>query len=305
MLDVCLLGCGGGMPTPNRFLTSMLLLYKGRKLLIDCGEGTQVSIKISRLGFKTIDIILFTHFHADHIAGLPGLLLTVANSGRTEPMTIIGPPGLFKVISGLKVIVPELPYDINLIELKEGRCYSTKIGDFNISALPVDHRIECFAYSIYMKRNRIFDREKAVSEGVPMNLWNRLQKGKTIMYNGTLYKSEMILGRERRGIKFSYCTDTRPTEKLIDFVRKSDLFVCEGTYGDNGKYEKAVEYKHMLFRESAILAKNAEVRELWLTHFSPSIINPYIYLEDTRKIFKNTIIGENGLKKSLNFENPD
>ncbi|MCH3963169.1 MAG: ribonuclease Z [Clostridium sp.] len=302
MLDLCLLGCGGSMPTPDRFLTSVLVSYNGRKLLIDCGEGTQVSLKINKLGFKSIDAILFTHFHADHIAGLPGLLLTIANSGREEPLTMIGPRGLSKVVSGLRIIAPKLPYKINLVELFGSKENCEKIGNFDINILPVDHGIECFAYSIYIRRNRKFDREKAVLNNVPINLWSRLQKEECITYNGVLYKSDMVLGEPRRGIKFSYCTDSRPIPELIDFVRNSDLFVCEGTYGDNGKYEKAVEYKHMLFRESAVLAKKSHVKELWLTHFSPSMVNPEIYLEDTRKIFENTVLGENGMKKNLNFE---
>ncbi|WP_446899040.1 ribonuclease Z [Clostridium sp. LBM24168] len=302
MLDLCLLGCGGGMPTPDRFLTSMLVSYNGRKLLIDCGEGTQLSLKINKLGFKYIDVILFTHFHADHVAGLPGLLLTIANSGRKEPMTIIGPYGLSKVVNGLRVIAPQLPYKIKLIELfgKEKHC--EKINNFTIGILPVDHGIDCFAYSIYVQRNKKFDKEKALLNDVPMNLWSKLQREESLTYNGISYKSDMVLGEPRRGIKFSYCTDSRPIPELIDFVKKSDLFVCEGTYGDNEKYEKAVEYKHMLFRESAMLAKKSEVKELWLTHFSPSMINPEIYLENAKKIFENTILGKDGMKKHLNFE---
>lgn len=302
MLDLCLLGCGGGMPTPDRFLTSMLVSYNGRKLLIDCGEGTQLSLKVNKLGFKSIDVILFTHFHADHIAGLPGLLLTIANSGREDPMTIIGPWGLSRVVTGLRVIAPQLTYEINLIELYGKEKYCEKIGNFNISVLPVDHRIDCFAYSIYIQRSRKFDRGKALINNIPVNLWSKLQKEDNVKYNGILYKSDMVLGEPRRGIKFSYCTDSRPIPELIDFVKKSDLFVCEGTYGDNEKYDKAVAYKHMLFRESAVLAKKAGVKELWLTHFSPSMMKPEIYLEDTKKIFENTTLGENGMKKSLNFE---
>lgn len=301
MLNLCLLGCGGGMPTPDRFLTSMIFSYNGKKLLIDCGEGTQVSLKIYKLGFKSIDVILFTHFHADHIAGLPGLLLTIASSGRKEPITIMGPLGLSKVVEGLRVIAPQLPYELNLIELYGREDYSQKIGDFNIKALPVEHSIPCLAYSIYVPRNRRFDRESAENNNVPMKLWNTLQKGKSSKYKDIIYTPDMVLGEERRGIKVSYCTDSRPIPQLIEFVRESNIFICEGTYGDKEKFQKAVEYKHMLFREAAELAKQAKVKELWLTHFSPSMPNPEDYLEETKKIFDTTVLGENGLKKSIDF----
>jgi ribonuclease Z len=303
MLDVCLLGCGGSVPTPDRFLTSLLVSCKGRKLLIDCGEGTQISIKINKLGFKSIDAILFTHFHADHIAGFPGILLAIANSGRKEPLTIIGPRGLLDVVKGLTVITCDLPYSLNLIEIDENKQCFKRIGNFNINILPVEHRVPCFAYSIYIPRKRKFDRKKAISNDVPVKLWSKLQHENKVKYNGKVYRSDMIYGKERRGIKVSYCTDSRPTDELIGFINHSDLFVCEGTYGDNEKYEKAVEYKHMLFREAALLAKKGNVKELWLTHFSTSMLKPELYIEETRKIFKNTIIGENGMKKSLNFEN--
>lgn len=301
MLDICLAGCGGGMPTPNRFLTSMIASYKGRKLLIDCGEGTQVSLKIFKCGFKTIDGILFTHFHADHIAGLPGLLLAIANSGRTESLNIVGPAGLNNVISGLRVIVPELPYELNLIELTGKEKYFQKIGNFNINILSVDHRIPCFSYSICMERNRRFDREKASKNNIPINIWSKLQREEEVKYKGILYTPDMVLGDDRKGLKVSYCTDSRPIRELVDFVKGSDLFICEGTYGDSEKIEKAIKYKHMIFRESAILAKKSKVKELWLTHFSPSMISPEDYINEARSIFKNTVLGENGLKKSINF----
>lgn len=303
MLDLCLLGCGGGMPTPERFLTSMVLSYNGRKLLIDCGEGTQVSLKIYKLGFKSIDTILFTHFHADHIAGLPGLLLTIAGSGRKDPITIMGPSGLCNTIEGLRVIAPSLPYELNLIEFNAEEKCSQKMGAFNIRALPVDHGIQCIAYSIYIPRNKKFDRQMAENNNVPIKLWNTLQKGENCKYQNVVYTPDMVLGKERRGIKVSYCTDSRPTSDLIQFVENSNLFVCEGTYGDEEKFQKAVEYKHMLFSESAEIAKQANVEELWLTHFSPSMINPEEYLQKTRNIFPNTVLGQNGLKKSLGFEN--
>ncbi|MFL0196575.1 ribonuclease Z [Clostridium sp. WILCCON 0269] len=305
MLDVCLLGCGGSMPVPDRNLTSMIASYKGRKLLIDCGEGTQVSLKI--LGWKigNIDVILFTHFHADHIAGLPGLLLTIANSGRLEPITIIGPAGLGQVVTGLRVIAPALPYDINLIEFHgSGQC-SQKVGHFNINVVSVDHGIPCFAYSIVIERNRKFHKEKALKNKVPLAFWSKLQKGEEVKQGDSLYTPDMVLGHSRKGLKISYCTDSRPTEELMGFVKESDVFICEGMYGDGEDISKAIRYKHMIFSEAATIAKKAMVEQLWLTHFSPSMPEPELYLENAKNIFENTIIGQDRYVKSINFKEED
>lgn len=302
MLDVCLLGCGGSMPVPNRYLTSMILSYKGRKILIDCGEGTQVSLKMLGWGFKTIDAILFTHFHADHIAGLPGLLLTIANSYRTEPMTIIGPKGLWDVVNGLRVIAPVLPYKIDIIELHGQGTASRTVSGFNINILSVEHTVPCFAYSIEVPRVRRFDKDMAIKNDVPVILWNRLQKGQEIQHEGRWFNPDMVLGDERKGIKVSYCTDTRPIEELKDFIRNSDLFVCEGMYGDDSYLEKAMENNHMLFSEAAKLAKAGEVKELWLTHYSPSLSSPEYYSEFATNIFPNTVLGTDRLVKSIIFE---
>jgi ribonuclease Z len=301
MLDICLLGCGGSMPVPDRSLTSMLASHRGKKILIDCGEGTQVSLKILGWGMKSIEGILFTHFHADHIAGLPGLLLTIANSGRLEPLTIIGPEGLWDVVNGLRIIAPVLPYKIDLIELKGQGKASHKIGNFNVNIMPVDHTIPCLAYSIGISRNRKFDKNKALENNIPVIYWSKLQKGETIEHEGDWFTPDMVLGKERIGIKVSYCTDSRPIEELKEFIKGSDLFICEGMYGDEESLPKALENKHMLFSEAATLAKEGKVKELWLTHFSPSLSVPESYLKNAKDIFDNTVIGNDRLVKNLTF----
>lgn len=302
MLDICLLGCGGSMPVPNRCLTSMIASYKGRKILIDCGEGTQVSLKILGWGLKSIDVILFTHFHADHIAGLPGLLLTIANSNRTEPITIIGPQGLWNVVNGLRVIAPVLPYKIDILEMCGQGKASKSVNGFNINIISVQHTVPCFSYSIEIPRVRKFDKEKAIKNEVPITLWNRLQKGEEVQSDGRWFNPDMVLGEERKGLKISYCTDTRPVEELKEFIRNSDLFICEGMYGDDDYIEKALENRHMLFSEAAALAKDGEVKELWLTHYSPSLIYPEDYIENATSIFPNTVLGKDRLIKNLVFE---
>jgi len=301
MLDVCLLGTGGMMPLPDRWLTAFLIRYNGRMILIDCGEGTQIPIKMVGWGFKAIDAILFTHYHADHIAGLPGLLLTLGNSGRTEPLTLMGPPGLKKVIEGLTVISPELPYMLKLIELSESENTELGINDISIKSIPVQHTLPCLSYCIELKRQGKFDVLRAKKLNIPVNYWNHLQKGETITLEDRVINPEMVLGGTRKGIKVCYCTDTRPIEDLQEFIRDSDLFICEGMYGDENDDDKAVQKKHMTFSEAGLLAKLGDVKELWLTHYSPSLTEPEKYIEAARTIFTDTIVGTDLLIKTIKF----
>lgn len=303
MFDICLLGCGGTMPTPYRGLTSMLASYNGKMLLIDCGEGTQVSLKIVGWGFKAIDVICFTHFHADHMAGLPGLLLTIGNSGRIEPLNLIGPIGLRYIVEGLTVIAPNLPFDINIIELPMDEESTISIGEYIIHATPAEHTVWCLAYSIEILRGRKFDKNRALENNIPMKLWGKLQKGETVEFENKIYEPDMVLGEARKGLKVSYCTDSRPIERIVEFVKNSDLFICEGMYGDNEDLDKALENKHMLFSEAAKLASAAEVKELWLTHYSPSLVAPEEYSDIVTDIFKNTVLGHDRMCKQLFYDN--
>ncbi len=300
MLDIALLGTGGMMPLPNRFLTSLLLRLNGHMLLLDCGEGTQVTMKQLGWGFKNIDIICITHFHADHISGLPGLLLTIGNSSRTETVTIIGPKGLKRVYDGLKIICPELPYKVELIEIDGGE--NIKIGEFDISSIKLNHKITCLGYSFNVKRMGRFNVEKAVALNLPKQLWSVIQKQGQAEYEGKIYTSDMVLGDERKGIKVSYATDTRPVDELSEFIRNSDLFICEGMYGESEKLNKAKEYKHMLFSEAAHIAKRGNVKQMWLTHFSPAMPFPENFIKNATDIFKNTSLGKDRKTVTLLFE---
>ena len=311
MLNLALLGTGGGMPMPDRFLSSVILNYQGRKILIDCGEGTQVSMRILKWGFKSIDIICITHIHGDHIFGLSGLLSTIENSGRVEPITIIGPEGISDAIKGLLTPIGYLPYNLYIIENPIGLLYffissnGSKMVDLNsnmsISTLELEHSTPCIGYSFYIPRKPKFLIEKAKSNKVPREIWKRLQSGENINYNGEIYTSNMVLGEKRQGIKLSFITDTRPINTIPGFIDKSDLFICEGTYGDNEDLEKAIKNKHMTFSEAANLAKNGDVDRLLLTHFSPAMDNPKIYIKNATNIFSNTILGYDRLVVELSF----
>ncbi len=301
MLDVCLLGTGGMMPLPYRWLTALMLRFNGSNMLIDCGEGTQITIKQQGWSFKSIDLICFTHYHGDHISGLPGLLLTIGNSNRTEPLTLVGPKGLERIVNGLRVIAPELPYEIKLIELNEN-FESFTHGQYNIQAYRVKHNITCYGYNVVINRQGKFEIEKAKENNIPLKCWSPLQKGETIEYEGRLLTPDMVLGEGRKGLKVSYCTDSRPVEWIADYANEADLFICEGMYGEATEETKASAYKHMTFSEAASLAKAGNVKELWLTHFSPSLVYPKDFLHVAKAIFPQSIIGKDRMTKTFKFD---
>lgn len=300
MLDVCLLGTGGMMPLPNRYLTSLMCRYNGSNLLIDCGEGTQVAIRSKGLGFKSIDTICFTHFHGDHISGLPGLLLTMGNSDRTNTLTLIGPKGLNNVVSSLLIISPELPFKIKCIEINDNE-QDIEINGYIIHAFKVKHKVTCYGYVINVPRLGKFDVDKARELGIPINYWNSLQHGESVEYNNETLTPDMVMGKPRKGLKITYCTDTRPTESIVNNAMDSDLLICEGMYGEEDKISKAKEYMHMTFNEAAAIGNKANVEELWLTHYSPSLVNPKEFEKEVRTIFERTKIPRDGWTKELKF----
>jgi ribonuclease Z len=301
MLDICLLGSGGMMPLPYRWLTSLMVRYNGSSLLIDCGEGTQIAIKEKGWSFKPIDVICFTHYHGDHISGLPGLLLTMGNAERKEPLTLIGPKGLERVVNALRVIAPELPFPIIFKEIN-GAEEEFALNGYRLKAFRVNHNVLCYGYTMELDRGGKFQLAQAMELGIPKVYWSRLQKGETITDETGTYTPDMVLGKPRKGIKLTYCTDTRPTQSIVDNAMHSDLFICEGMYGEKEKEGKARENKHMMFREAAKLAKDAEVKELWLTHYSPSLTRPEDYMDEVREIFPAAKAGKDRKSVELDFE---
>lgn len=300
MLDVCLLGTSGMLPLPNRWLTALMTRYNGSSLLIDCGEGTQIAIKEKGWSFNPIDVICFTHYHADHISGLPGLLLTIGNSDRTEPVTLIGPKGLSRVVSSLRVIAPELPYELKCIEINNPQEHFS-INGYEIDAFKVNHTVTCYGYSISIPRIGKFDAKKAMELGIPQQMWNKLQHGQSVTVGDKTFYSDMVMGEARKGLKVTYTTDSRPVDSIVNNAKGSDLFICEGMYGENDKECKAKENRHMTFEEAARMAKAAEVEQMWLTHFSPSLVRPGDYIDRARRIFPAAELGSDGKSVDLMF----
>ena len=288
------------MPLPYRWLTSLYMRYNGSCILIDCGEGTQVALKEAGFSSNPVDVICFTHYHADHISGLPGFLLSMGNSDRTEPVTMIGPKGLERVVNSLRVIAPELPFEINFFEITENR-QVFDFGEYAIEAFKVQHNVTCFGYALTIPRAGKFNADKAKELQIPLQYWNRLQKGEVITDGDSTYTPDMVLGADRRGLKVTYCTDSRPVPVISEMAAGADLFICEGMYGEDGMEAKAREHRHMTFYEAAELAKQADPKpkEMWLTHYSPSLSYPKDYEKKVREIFADTKVSKDGRKITL------
>lgn len=289
------------MPLPKRALTSLMLRYNGNSIIIDCGEGTQIALKRKGWSPKPVGLMLFTHFHADHISGLPGFLLTMGNAERTEPLLLAGPKGLERVVRSLLVVAPELPFELRFMEFNDDSVFTYE--GVRIKAFKVRHNIVCYGYTVEIDRQGKFDPEKAKEAGIPLKYWKVLQSGEDVVTEeGQKFFPSMVLGEQRKGIKITYTTDTRPCENIVKYAEKSDLFICEGMYGEDEKIEKAKEHKHMTFSEAARMAKDADVKKMWLTHYSPSLINPKEYMRNVRKIFPESYPGKDGLTEEINYE---
>lgn len=292
------------MPLPYRWLTSLMMKYNGKSILIDCGEGTQIAMREKGWSAKPIDVICFTHYHADHVSGLPGLLLSMGNSERTEPLLVIGPKGLQRVVNALRVIAPELPFEIQFHELGSEQ-EDIVFDGFTIRAFRVNHNVVCYGYSLKIPRAGKFDKDRALAQEIPLKLWSRLQKGEIIEQDGKTYTPDMVMGADRKGLKVTYSTDTRPTQSIEENAVGSDLLILEGMYGDEENFVKAKEHRHMMMQEAAKIAAKAQVPELWLTHYSPAMPKADIYLDELRKIFPNVITAKDGRSVELRFDDEE
>lgn len=301
MIDLLLLGTGGMMPMPNRWLSALLVRCRGEITLFDCGEGTQIPWRTTGWGFRSISAICLSHWHADHVAGLPGLLHTIANAGRTEPLAIFGPIHTTTVVAGLRVIAPQLPYEVIVRDLRPGERFALP-GGMTGHVIAGDHRVPSLIYRVDVARGRGFDRAAAEASGAPITTWSLLQNGESVVVGDRVVTPGDVLGPERPGLAFGFMTDTRPVPAAATFLRDVDLLISEGTYGDTALLDKAISHKHMIFAEAATIARDAGANALWLTHFSHAMEHPEEFLPYAAEIFPNTTIGVSGLSTTLSFE---
>lgn len=273
MLSVCLPGTGGMLPLPGRWLSCCWMEYQGGALLIDCGEGTQIALRQAGCRLSHLRRILLTHFHADHVMGLPGLLLSLGNTGRTEPLCIAGPPGLAELLRRLLVVAP-LPFPLAVEEPAPGESLPGWEG-LSMTCRALDHWVPCYGWRVELARKPIFNPEKAERLGVPQAYYRTLHAGEpAALEDGRLILPEQVLDGARKPIAVSFSTDTRPVAAVEELGRNAGLMIAEGLYGEDAAAEKAHERGHMVFGEAARLAQRAGAERLWLTHFSPALTNP-------------------------------
>lgn len=300
MIDALLLGTGGMMPLVDRYLSALLIRCEGDMTLFDCGEGTQVPMRESGWGFKRLSSIVLSHLHADHVMGMTGVLFSVGNAGRSEPLTIYGPPGTLAVAQALTIVVPGLPFEVMVHEIEAGERLRLPAG-IELSVGQAEHRDRCFFYRVDRARDRRFDVDRARAAGIPVRYWSRLQGGESIEWDGDRFAPEAFMGPERTGVSLGFVTDSRPVEEMAELLQGVDLLVCEGTYGDDADLEKAISKTHMTFREAATIAHDAHAGALWLTHFSPAVADPDLFLGNASSVFANTTVGYSGLETTLAF----
>ncbi len=309
MIDITLIGTAALVPTPDRALTAAFLSCGGHSILFDCGEGTQSAARKAGVSLMRTDIIALTHYHGDHILGLPGLLKTMWRTERTEPLYITGPEGLWcKAMEPILRLTGRTPYPIELIEIPEGGLrLSELIKGWSVAArltaFKTEHKVPSQGYCFTLGRPGKFFPQKAKNLGVPINQWSLLQKGQSVRIGDNVILPEQVLGEPRKGLKFVFTGDTAICDNLIDAAKDADLMISEATYGDNNQTQKATDNGHMTFAQAAEVAKHAGVKQLWLAHYSQMINDPQEYLPNATSIFENTLCGQDGMSTTLHFEN--
>ena len=309
MLDVCLLGTAGTIPLPRRRLSATLVRVGGNLVLLDCGEGTQVALRERGWGLRHLKAILITHAHADHVLGLPGLLLSLGFSGKgtDEPLTVYGPPPLEDVLRGLLIVAPRLPYPLQVVTLSGGETFDLAgFEGVQASCTEGKHDVPCLAYSLSVPRAPRFDSERAEALGLPVTEWGQLQRGHGVRFGDRIVEPKEVLGPPRRGLRLVLVTDTVSTPSVVEFVRAggegADLLIAEGMYASEEDKPVRWESLHMTFSEAATLARDGGAGKLWLTHFGPSLEDPAAHLGRATAIFPATTLGQDGLTEMLNFE---
>lgn len=295
MLTVTLLGTGGTQPLPHRALAALSVTVQGRTLLLDCGEGTQTALRRWGVSAYRLSHVLLTHYHGDHILGLPGLLQTLSSLGRTEPLTVVGPAGLDAVAASIAALAGPLPFAVQWREAGTGPFAA---GPLTVTPFPLEHRVPCCGYALHLPRAGRFDPARAKAAGIPVALWRRLQAGETV--DG--FAPEAVLGPPRRGLTVVYATDTRPCPSLLAAARGADLLCMDATYADDADGDKAKLYGHATCRETGTLAAQAGVRRLWLTHYSAAVTDLGPGLAAAQSAYPAAVAGTDGMRLELEFD---
>jgi len=300
-LRLFFLGSSCSAPTKERNLTSIALQFHGKVFLFDCAEGTQQQMMKAGISYMKIDAIFFSHFHADHFLGLPGLLATMNMYERDVPLDIYGPRGIeARVELALKIAGLKPDFEINCIELKKGAVL--KEEDFSMQAFPLKHNTACFGFS-FKEKDKLgkFIREKAIALGVPVGpLFAKLQSGKAVKVGKKIVKPADVMdyNKGRRGRKVSIVLDTRASDSYVEYIKDSDILIHEAVFTSD-LIDRAIETFHSTAREAAEIAKKAHCKKLYLTHFSTRYENLETLLNEAREVFPNTYIGKDLLRITL------
>ena len=297
MLKVTLLGTGGTQPLPDRALAAAAVTVGGRSVLLDCGEGTQVGLRRYGVSAYRLSAVLLTHYHGDHILGLPGLLQTLGSLNRTEPLTIYGPKGIEPVAKAVMALAGGQPYPVRWQVLDD----KLHVDAMKITPFPLTHRVPCQGYALELPRAGRFDAARAKAANIPLAYWSTLQKGEAV--GG--FTPDQVLGPPRRGLKVVYATDTRPCAALEAAAQDADLLCMDSTYADDADLPKAKLYGHSTCREVGELAAAAGVRRLWLTHYSAAVTDPEPGLTAARAACPAAQAGYDGLAEELEFDKDD
>ncbi len=303
-MEITLLGTGGMMPLKNRFLTSLYAEHEGGAVLIDCGEGTQVAFGQHGMKLSRLEAMCFTHRHADHVAGLPGLLLSLGNTGRTEPLPIYCGKSCADTVRHLLAVTGGLPFEVTVEVLPEREAAEIRLPQmdplFRITTLPLSHSVPCIGYRIELGKKPEFQPDRARALDIPVQFWKRLHAGETVtLEDGRTITSDAVTGQPRKPLVITYTTDTLPIPSIAEFAKGSDLFICEGMYGDPEKKASLNEKRHMLMQDACRLAKEAGAARLWLTHFSPAEKHPQDYEKELHALFPDTVIPQDGMHITL------
>lgn len=299
MPEITLLGTGGMLPLKNRWLTSLYTEHNGQAVLIDCGEGTQIALAQHGLKLSRISLVLITHSHADHVTGLPGLLLSLGNTDRTEPLTICCPAPAEGVIRALLRVCGALPYPVQLQTLSDKEAVTFTAGEIDpllqVTTLPLRHTVPCLGYRLDFHKKPEFQPEQAKALDIPVQLWKTLHSGTPVtLPDGRTIEPGQVTGAPRKPVRIAYTTDTLPVPEIAEFAEGADLFVCEGMYGTPDKKQSMNEKKHMLMQDACQLAKKAGAGRLWLTHYSPAEKHPAQFREELEQLFGNVTISQDG-----------